>query len=190
MKFLIKKSLPLLLLSGSVLLFPGTSLYPTANCSAYSAEKGEILDRGKASFFQGRYEEALEIWSSPEEGFPCSFPTDKWKARAFIMTNRPAEAVTLLSPYLGIIPEHPELLMLIGMARLEMGEIEHAMILLDRGERFLSGAAGLYLTMADAYYRYGLESMAGEAKRKARLLLSLDSTTPLRVKGTEREASR
>lgn len=190
MNFFIKKSLPLLLVSGGALLFPGISPHPTADCSGYSTAREETLERGKASFFQGRYEEALEIWAASEDGFPCSFPTDKWKARALIMTGRSEDAVKILSPYLDIIPEHPELLMLLGMARLETGEFEHAMILLESGERFLSGAAGLYLTMADAYYRYGLDSMAAEAKRKARLLLSLDSGVPLGGNTEKKEISR
>jgi predicted Zn-dependent protease len=176
---LLKKSLPLLLLSGIIFLLPGSPLRPEAGCSKKSAADTDILERGKAVFFEGRYGEALEIWAALEGGAPCYFSYDKWKARALLMTGTPGKAVDLLTPYLEVIPEHPELLLLLGTARLDMGDFEHSMMLLGAGERSLSDSAGIYLTIAEVYHRFGLFGRAEDARTKARLLLNLDSSAAL-----------
>jgi len=174
MKRVTKKNALRLVPAGIVLLCLGTAFSPPFDCSVDAGKKSEILSRGKNLFFESRYGEAMETWSSVKEDFPCSFQIDKWRARALIMAGRPAEAVELLSPYLVITPEHPELLMLLGMGRLDMGETEQALALLDEGDRFLTGAAGLYLARADACYRFGLDARAARAKNKARIILNLN----------------
>ena len=171
MKTLGRKVVPVLLLISSGLTTAG-------GCSAGEVDKRENLNRGQVLFFQGQYEEALGVWAQIKEDFPYSFLMDKWRARAFLMLDQAGSALTLLQPYFEVIPEHPELLMLLGMCRLQMGDTEQAFSLLDAGSRRLSEAAGIYLIQADAFYRFGLSSRAALAKKRAQLLLSLDTLEP------------
>lgn len=145
------------------------------SCAGQGADKGETLEAGKEAFFRGNYEGALNIWSAYQRSYPYNLLLDKWKARSLIMLDRADEAYRLIEPYLEIIPEHPELLMLAGQCQLHLGFPEKSLALLESAARTLAGGAGIYLTQADVFLRFGLESRAIDAKNKASLLLDLDS---------------
>ncbi|MCF7914243.1 MAG: tetratricopeptide repeat protein [Spirochaetaceae bacterium] len=142
----------------------------------------ERLESGKRHFFAGRYAKALSIWEESEIQFPYGFRMDKWKARALLMENHPELAYELLCPYLQIIPEHPELLLLLGKCRFEQGNYTEAVELLEWGAGCVTGIAGIYLTRAEMYYHIGLHSKAGEFRQIAQRLLNLERkneiTTP------------
>jgi len=149
----------------------------SSSCSGESMHEEdirELMDRGKKEFFAGDYDRALEIWSSSPSAFPYNFVIDKWRARAYLMKDQPSAARTLILPYLELAPEYPELLMLLGRCELELGNPEKALALLHEAAGFLQGGVGIYLTQADAFFRFGLYQRAERARRKAHLLLNID----------------
>jgi len=177
-------------------LMAGSCIWMLLGCSpSYSSDSAalerpqpqagifdELLESGKSHFFAGRYAKALSIWEESETQFPYGFRMDKWKARALLMENHPELAYELLSPYLQIIPEHPELLLLLGKCRFEQGNYTEAVELLEWGAGCVTGIAGIYLTRAEMYYHIGLHSKAGEFRQIAQRLLHLEKkneiTTP------------
>ena len=170
-------------------LMAGSCIWMLLGCSpGYASESvlpgrfDELLESGKKQFFAGHYTEALNIWEESETQFPYGFRMDKWKARALLMENHPEPAYQLLAPYLQIIPEHPELLLLLGKCRFEQGNYTEAVGLLEWGASCVTGIAGIYLTRAEMYYLIGLHSKAGEFRQIAQRLLHLEkkngTTTP------------
>ncbi|MGC9311399.1 MAG: tetratricopeptide repeat protein [Sediminispirochaetaceae bacterium] len=151
--------------------------------SMHDEDYRELLDRGKSEFFAGDYDRALEIWGSAPSAFPYTLVIDKWRARAYLMKDQPSAARSLLSPYLQLAPEYPELLMLLGRCELELGNPEKALVLLSEAAKFLQGGVGIYLTQADAFFRFGLYQRAENARSKARLLLNIDEIAD-RTNGT------
>lgn len=134
----------------------------------------EVLQKGKRDFFAGRYDTALETWKRIEPRFPFSFQIDTWRARALLLQQQAGKAYELLAPYLQVIPDHPELLLLLGKCRFEQGDYSEAVELLERGAACVHGLAGIYLTRAEMYYHIGLHSRAAEYRRIARRLLNLE----------------
>lgn len=133
-----------------------------------------VLQRGKQEFFAGHYDTALEIWDSITTAFPYSFRVDTWRARALLMKQQPDRAHEVLHPYLQLIPNHPELLLLLGKCQFERGKYAGALELLERGAACARGVAGVYLTRAEMYYHIGLHSRAGRYRRIAQQLLRLE----------------
>ncbi len=134
----------------------------------------EVLKNGKASFFSGNYKKALETWAKSNVDFPYCFQTDKWRARALLMMDHAEQSYNLLYPYLKILPNHPELLLLLGKCQFELGNYSKAVELLEKGSACVAGIAGIYLTRADMYYHVGLHTKAGKYKQIAQLLLNLE----------------
>ncbi len=160
-----------------VWLFVACFLSLASSCSGENMQREdyrELLDKGKREFFAGNYDHALEMWSTAPSGYPCNFVIDKWRARAYLMKNQPSAARSLIYPYLELAPEYPELLMLLGRCELELGNPERALVLLNDAARFLQGGVGIYLTQADAFFRFGLYQRAENARKKAHLLLNID----------------
>lgn len=165
----------ILIKNGRIVLLFALLVGGSFSCAGQGADRGETFEAGKKAFFDGNYEEALNIWSAYHGSYPYNFLLDKWKARSLMMLDRADEAYRLIEPYLEIIPEHPELLMLAGQCQLHLGFPEKSLALLESAARTLAGGAGIYLTQADLFLRFGLESRAIHAKNKASLLLDLDS---------------
>ena len=134
----------------------------------------EVLQNGKRDFFAGRYGEALKTWDRIETRFPFSFQIDTWRARALLLRQQTDRAYELLTPYLQVIPDHPELLLLLGKCQFERGNYAEAVELLERGAACVHGVAGIYLTRAEMYYHIGLHSRAAEYRRIAQRLLHLE----------------
>lgn len=134
----------------------------------------EVLQQGKRDFFAGQYDAALETWKQVEACFPFGFQIDIWRARALLLQQQAGRAYELLAPYLQVIPDHPELLLLLGKCRFEQGHYSAAVELLERGTACVHGLAGIYLTRAEMYYHIGLHSRAAEYRRIARRLLHLE----------------
>ncbi|GEM_PF-2189983 len=153
---------------------PGCSIDSIHTSQVPDENSEAAIETGKKYFFDGRYKEALKTWKDIKTQIPFSFRVDKWSARALLMLDRPEEAYQLLLPYMQIIPDHSELLHLLGKCRFEQSNYTEAFELLERGAAGIVGVAGIYLTRADMYYHLGLYSKAEEYKRIARLLLHLE----------------
>ena len=133
-----------------------------------------LLEGGKQEFFAGHYDAALETWEGINTEFPFSFRVDTWRARALLMNQEAGRAFNLLHPYLQLIPDHHELLLLLGKSQFELGNYAAAVELLERGADCARGVAGIYLTRAEMYYHIGLHGRAGKYRRIAQQLLHLE----------------
>jgi tetratricopeptide (TPR) repeat protein len=149
------------------------SLLPR-NARPGEAVFNEILQSGKREFFAGRYSAALERWNRIDTRFPFGLQIDTWRARALLLLQQPDRAYELLAPYLQLIPDYPELLLLLGKSQFARGNYTAAVELLERGAACAQGVAGIYLTRAEMYYHIGLHSRAAEYRRIAQRLLHLE----------------
>ncbi len=141
-----------------------------------SSSHDHLLQAGTQEFFAGHYNAALETWEEIKTDFPYSFRVDTWRARALLMKQEAAHAYDLLHPYLQLIPDHPELLLLLGKSQFELGNYAEAVELLERGAACARSVAGIYLTRAEMYYHIGLHGRSGRYRRIAQQLLHLEET--------------
>jgi len=137
----------------------------------------DVLERGKELFFSEEYRRALDHWERHHDDDEKNFLIDKWRVRTLLMLDRPEEAQQVLETYRAIVPEHPELTMLLAQSRAQQGRPREAIALLDEASLYLLTYAGIYLTRADLLLEYGLPEQADEAKRNAQILLDMSQSS-------------
>jgi tetratricopeptide (TPR) repeat protein len=139
---------------------------------------------GKALFFQGRIEEAEDVWKGTLDRRPWNQEARKWLARLYLQEDQGKEAEQVCIPALSEDPEDPELLILVGKARLIQGDVARALEYFGKGESCFQRLAEGPLELAELYRGFGMRERSMEKLELALALLGKESSIRRSVEET------
>ena len=139
---------------------------------------------GKALFFQGRIEEAEDVWKSTLDRCPWNQEARKWLARLYLQEDQGKKAEQACIHALVEDPEDPELLILVGKARLIQGDVAGALEYFGKGESCFQRLAEGPLELADLYWGFGMRERSMEKLELALALLGKESSIRRSVEET------
>jgi len=129
---------------------------------------------GKIHFFREDYARAQQAWERTLEDNPHHLDTRKWLVRLHLLRQQPELARRVLAPGFGDSAEDPELLLLLGKALRQQGELAASIEALSKSQLFAERSAEASLELAEIYHAIGLSDRVREQLERAGSLLAHD----------------
>lgn len=131
--------------------------------------------KGKIHFMKDEFPEAETVWKILLARNPHHGETRKWLSRLLLARGRREEAENVALSALADDPEDPELLILVGKARLSGGDTAGAIEYFSKAESCFIRLAEAPLELAGIYRSYGLRDRSIRQLELAAALLGKES---------------